>query len=130
MSFPNEIALETAAYENDFKIHFSGEQFASVSFHPKEAEGKFVGSTGVSTFPGNNEVAILHNSFILAQYRKQGFGMQKHIGMLKVLKAAGCTTVLCTVNHTNDAELNILRANHWVEIGPVSATATMWRKGL
>lgn len=67
----------------------------------------------LNPFPGCNQIVVSNPAFIYPKYRGKGFGQKQHQERLDKAKELGYDMIMCTVNHTNCAELHILHKFGW-----------------
>lgn len=71
----------------------------------------------LNPFPGCKWLAVSNYAYVYPGLRGQGHGAENHRLRLKRAKELGYNALICTVNSANAAEIHILSAEGWSNIG-------------
>lgn len=89
-----------------------------------------VGKFSISFLPGCRDVLVFHAVVVDPQWRGRGIGSYLHDVRLRIARAYGAKTVLCTVLSGNSAEKAIIRNAGWRVAIQVNAMVEMWSREL
>lgn len=126
--FTHEYAAEEKAKELSCSVSVNYEaEYMLIDYKPDK---EVVGHTYLQLHPWNNYLGNLYGSYINVVHRGKGYGNKKHEACLAIAKAAGCETLLCTVNNTNEPQLKILQKFGWREVCQAGPYAKLYVKEL
>lgn len=67
----------------------------------------------LTSLPGNEEVFVSHNSYVVPELRANGFGQAMHKEKLELMSNYGGRYALATVDDENQIQKHIMEKNGW-----------------